>query len=125
MAGKIQVNGTSSGHEPTLQSQISTALLQNGGVKRIQETLKQRLDEEGWSENLRKYVIELFRSGEAITYDDAWTKVMQQIRAGQNEKMGNGVNGTQTLSLSIPASAKEGGVEVVRKELMEICEMKQ
>ena len=76
MAGKIQVNGTTSGYSPDVQSQITTALLQNGGVKRIQETLQQRLDEEGWTQNLRDYVIRLFRSGEATTYDDAYNKVM-------------------------------------------------
>ncbi|KAI6835609.1 hypothetical protein KC340_g6923 [Hortaea werneckii] len=119
MSNKVQVNGASSGVEPALQSQITTALLQNGGVKRIQDTLKQRLDEEGWSENLRNHVTAMFRSGEAITYDDAMAKVLQQIRAGQEE----GSNGAHASSLAIPQSAKDGGVEVVRKELMGICEM--
>ncbi|KAI6790662.1 hypothetical protein KC360_g7736 [Hortaea werneckii] len=119
MSNKVQVNGASSGVEPALQSQITTALLQNGGVKRIQDTLKQRLDEEGWSENLRNHVTAMFRSGEATTYDDAMAKVLQQIRAGQDD----GSNGAHASGLAIPQSAKDGGVEVVRKELMGICEL--
>merc|ERR1712130_823072 len=82
MSNKVQVNGASSGVEPALQSQITTALLQNGGVKRIQDTLKQRLDEEGWSENLRNHVTAMFRSGEAITYDDAMAKVVRKELMG-------------------------------------------
>lgn len=123
---KIQVNGSSSGTEPSVQSQITTALLQNGGVKRIQDTLKQRLDEENWSENLRKYLVQLFRSGEANTYDEAWNKVMQQIRAGSVEGLTNGMNGVSTApDLSIPQSAKTSGVEAVKRELAEICVMEK
>ncbi|KAK6396138.1 hypothetical protein LTR65_010248 [Meristemomyces frigidus] len=122
--GKIQVNGSSSGGDPSVQSQITMALLQNGGVKRIQDTLKQRLDDENWSENLRKYLIALFRSGEVNTYDEAWNKVMQQIRNGAQGGTVNGVNGgTAAPDLSIPQSAKSGGVEAVKRELAEICMM--
>lgn len=115
---KIQVNGASSGNDPDIQSQIIAALLQNGGVKRIQDTLKQRLDEENWSQDLRNYLINLFRSGEASTYDEAWNKVMQQMRAGGSTA--NGANGS-TINLSIPQSAKDGGVEAVKKELTGVC----
>ncbi|KAK5136861.1 hypothetical protein LTR08_001783 [Meristemomyces frigidus] len=118
---KVQVNGGSCGSDISVQSQITAALLQNGGVKRIQDTLKQRLDEEGWSQNMREYVVQLFRSGEATTYDDAWTKVMHQIRAGNGAA--NGANGASAPNLSIPQSAKDDGVEAVKKELIEVCEM--
>ncbi|KAK0266598.1 hypothetical protein LTR91_007465 [Friedmanniomyces endolithicus] len=113
MANKVvQVNGTTSGHDPNVQSQISTALLQNGGVKRIQQTLQQRLDEEGWSQNLREYIVRLFRSGEATTYDDALGKVMQHIRGSAGEP-----------DLQIPQSAKQGGADAVRRELEKVCVM--
>lgn len=125
MASKVQVNGNSSGVEPNIQSQITTALLQNGGVKRIQDTLQQRLDEEGWSEALRKYVVEIFRGGEATTYDEALAKVMQQIRSGQNGTVSNGASGAHAADLSVPESAKTSGVEAVKKELMGICEMEK
>ncbi|KAK5711238.1 hypothetical protein LTR15_012526 [Elasticomyces elasticus] len=108
MSSKVQVNGSSSGQDVSLQSQISSALLQNGGVKRIQETLQQRLDEEGWSQNLREYVTRLFRSGEATTYEDALGKVMGRVRGG-----GQG----EGPDLTVPVSAKQGGAEAVRKEL--------
>ncbi|KAK5110975.1 hypothetical protein LTR85_000685 [Meristemomyces frigidus] len=121
--GKVQVNGSSSGTDPSVQSQITAALLQNGGVKRIQDTMKQRLDEEGWSENLRNYLIQLFRSGEANTYEEAWNKVMLQTR-GEGAGVTNGVNGdAAAVDLRIPQSAKTGGVEVVKKELAKICVM--
>ncbi|KAK4555627.1 hypothetical protein LTR86_007380 [Recurvomyces mirabilis] len=110
MTSKVQVNGTTSGYTPDVQSQITTALLQSGGVKRIQETLQQRLDEEGWTQTLRDYVIGLFRSGEATTYDDAYSKVMQHIGGSAGEP-----------NLSVPRSAKEGGAEVLRKELEKVC----
>lgn len=111
MAGKVQVNGTSSGHDPTTQSQITAALLQSGGVKRIQETLQQRLDEAGWSQSMREYVVRMFRSGEATTYDDVLSKVMQRIKS---EQEGDG-------KLGVPQSAKEGGAEAVKRELERVC----
>jgi len=120
--GKVQVNGASSGSDPSIQSQITAALLQNGGVKRIQDTLRQRLDEDNWSQNLHEYCVRLFRSGEATTYDEALSKVMQQIRAGG---MSNGTNGAGAPDLRISQAAKEGGVEVVKRELMDICVMEK
>lgn len=123
MAGdKISVNASSSGSDPSLQSQITTALLQNGGVLRIQSGLQQRLDEAGWSENLRDYTRTLFRSGEATTYDDALAKVMQQIKAEPQKASANGANGTSGVpDLQIPQKTKEGAAETVKQELEKIC----
>ncbi|KAK3067209.1 hypothetical protein LTR53_016050 [Teratosphaeriaceae sp. CCFEE 6253] len=112
MAGKVQINSATSAQNPTTQSQISTALLSNGGIKRIQETLQQRLDEDGWSQALREYTIKLFRSGEATTYDEALNKVMAKIRAS---------GGSDGVDLRVPESAKVGGAEAVKRELERVC----
>jgi len=55
-------------------------------------------------------VIRLFRSGEATTYDDAYNKVMQHVGGSAGEP-----------NLAVPRSAKEGGAEVLRKELEKVC----
>jgi len=118
---KTPIDSSTSGSSPDFQSQVTMALLQNGGVARIQATLQQRLDEAGWSQNLREYVVGLYRSGEATTYDDAMNKVMQQIRSGSGA-----VNGEEgTMDLRIPEDAKKGGADAVKKELEQICEMKK
>lgn len=109
MAGnKVHVNGNTNGYEPNKQSQINQALLMNGGVKRIQDTMQQRLDEAGWSQSLREYCQRLFRSGEATSYDEAWNKVWQQIKNG-----GEG--------LALPQEVKEDGAAAVKKELGTVC----
>lgn len=123
---KIEINGATSGTDSALQNDITLALLQNGGVARIQRSLKERLDEAGWSQALREYVEHLMRSGEASTYDEVMGKVMQQIKAPPTSSQSNGVNGSaHAPNLRIPQSAKEGGAEQVRKELEQIVEMKK
>ena len=121
---QIAMNGTTSGWDPTTQDEITLALAQNGGLKRIQAAFKQRLDEAGWSQDLREYVTRLFRNGAATTYDDALAIVMKNINSD-----GAGVNGTTDGSvapdLSIPNSAAEGGAEAVKKELKQIVVQKK
>ncbi|KAH9819313.1 Transcription factor e(y)2 [Teratosphaeria destructans] len=114
MSNKITVNGSSSGHDPALQSKINAALIQNGGVKRIQSTFQQALDEEGWSENLRKYIVELFRSGEVSTYPEAERRVYALINGGEGP-----------YDLKVPESVQERGVAVVKNELRAVCEMEK
>lgn len=118
---KVQVNGSTSGHDPDVQSQIITALLQNGGVARIQQKLRERLDEDGWSQNLREYIVKLFRSGEVETFEQAEKKVYQAIRVGG--AMNGAGGGVCAPDLSIPQTAKDGGVEAVKKELRNVCKM--
>lgn len=125
---KIAIPPTASGTDPDLQNAITAALLHNGGVARIQRTLQQRLDEAGWSQNLREYTERLFRSGEAYTFDEAIAKVMQQIRGGTGAaRGGDGVAAGEGMppDLGIPREAKEGGVEVVRRELEGILVLKK
>jgi hypothetical protein len=109
-----------------LQDQITLALLANGGIARIQTALRQRLDEAGWSENLREYVLQLFRSGECTSYFEAMEKVKARVRLeGRDEENGNGHANGQEGSLVVPVAAAEGGVEAVRKELEGVCEMRK
>lgn len=125
---KVGVNGTSSASSTELQDQITLALLANGGVGRIQTALQQRLDEAGWTERVRDYVTKLFRSGECTTFFEALERVRSQISIEgvdiANGKRRNQANGT-TDELVIPKLAAEGGVEAVRKELVQICEVKK
>lgn len=126
---KIPLSSTSSTstnpqHARDLQDQITLALLANGGIARIQTALRQRLDEAGWSENLREYVTQLFRSGECSTYFEAMEKVKSRVRLeGRDEDAG--VDGVDGADLVVPVTAAEGGVEAVRRELEGVCEMRR
>lgn len=121
---KVAVNGSTSIYNPTTQDEITMALLQNGGVRRIQNTFQQRLDEAGWSQNLREYVERLFRSGEATSYDDALKIVMQHISLqsqGQDNKS-NG-NAAGVPDLTIPRDAAKDAAATVKKELAQVVMM--
>lgn len=127
-SAKVGVNGASSASSPELQDQITLALLANGGVGRIQNALQQRLDEAGWTEKVRDYATKLFRSGECTTFFEAFERVKSQVSIegvdNASGKRRNQTNGT-TDELVIPKAAAEGGVEAVKKELMQICEVKK
>jgi hypothetical protein len=84
---------------------------------------------------LRRYVTDLFRSGEATTVDEAralaMEKIRQQQRGEDDESNGkNGVNGTngnhadeQKYDLKIPKKAIVEGAKTVRKELEKVCDI--
>lgn len=109
-----------------LQDQITLALLNNGGIARIQTALRQRLDEAGWSENLRGYAVDLFRSGECTSYFEAMEKIKREVRLeGRDEENGNGSANGADAGLVVPVAAADGGVEAVRKELEGVCEMRK
>ena len=113
---KVAVNGETSGWNPTKQDEITLALKQNGGLKRIRATLQQRLDEAGWSEDLRKYCTHLFRSGAAATYDDALTIIMRRIAAETADPDGID-DGVPAPNLSIPSEVQHAGADAVKREL--------
>lgn len=124
---KIAVNGNTSGYNPTFQDNVTMALIQNGAVKRIQESLQQRLDECGWSQNLRQYVEKLFRSGEAVTYDDALKIVSKMIELKEPGEDNNKstINGSGVPDLTIPEAAAIDAAEVVKKEMRGVLKMEK
>lgn len=122
MASKVAVNGSTLASDATFQDQLTRALLDNGGISRIQAALQNGLDSSGWSENVRKYVTELLRSGECTTYDDCVERVRKQsaIQNGTSH-----ANGATNDSIAVPKSAVDRGIEVVRKEIAAVCEDKR
>ena len=110
----MAVNGTNPDYDLTNQHKITLALAQNGGLKRIEDTMRQRLDEAGWSQNVKEYATKLFRSGEATTFDDAYGAILKQINInGEGHARAPGAP-----DLRIPRDAKVGGAEALKKEVL-------
>ncbi|EME89259.1 uncharacterized protein MYCFIDRAFT_76609 [Pseudocercospora fijiensis CIRAD86] len=116
---KVTVNGTTSAFNPTTQDQITMALLQNGGIKRIQQSFQERLDEAGWSQAVRDYVDRLFRSGDAQSYDEAMKMVMARVHFSEEGKNGS----VATVDLTIPKDAAKDAAVVVKRELGKVVKM--
>lgn len=116
---QIPVDSNSSGWDMTVQDEINLILAKNGGVKRIEAVMQQRLDEAGWTQNLKEYVTKLLRSGEATTYEDCLTKVMAAV---SGKDAANGVNGDASTipapDLKIPEDAKQDSATAVKKEIL-------
>ncbi|KAF7191437.1 hypothetical protein HII31_07460 [Pseudocercospora fuligena] len=115
---KVTVNGTTSAFNPTTQDQTTMALLQNGGIKRIQQSFQERLDEAGWSQAVRDYVERLFRSGDAQSYDEAIKMVMARVHFAEEGK-----NGSEAVDLTIPRDAAKDAAVVVKRELGKVVKM--
>ncbi len=115
----VPVNDTTAGWNPDFRDQVVLALRDNGGLNRIQSIMRQRLDESGWTEDLKKYITELFRSGKATTYDEAHALVMKRVNGDE------GASAALTPELTIPDDAKLGGAEAVKKELREVVKPKK
>lgn len=132
MAGddkKITVNGTTTTYNPTTQDLITTAMVQTGGIKRIQHNLQHRLDEAGWSQNLREYLERLFRSGEVTTYDEALKLVTQHIMLQPESDetprstVHGGLNGAGVPDLVLPRQAVKDAAGYVRAELEKVVQV--
>ena len=121
---QVAVNGETSGWDPTTKDQITLALAHNGGIKRVQATMRQRLDEAGWSQDLKEYCTRLFRSGEALTYGDARAIIFKRIQSGDAATNGAS-DGVPAPNLSIPIDAQHGGAEALKKELAQIVKHKK
>ena len=119
----VPVNGSTNGWEPDVRDKIILALRTNGGLNRIQTTMRERLDEAGWSQDLKEYCTKLFRSGEAATYDDALNIIMKNI-LNEEDDPPVGQDGVQAPNLSIPQECKEAGGDAVKKELKEVVVQK-
>lgn len=127
---KITINGSTTAYNPSFQDNITLALLHNGSIKRIQSVLQQRLDEAGWSQNLRDHVEQLFRSGEVTTYDEAMKLVARQIalQPASEENSGRGAKGGAghtVPSLAVPRDVARDAADTVKKELAKVVKVEK
>jgi hypothetical protein len=115
-----------------LRNNIYSALLSGDGIRNIEGTLDRQLAESGFKDELRRYVIDLFRSGQATTVDEAralaMAKIKQQMQGEDDQSNGaNGLNGAngedQKYDLKIPNKAIVEGTKGVRKELEKVCDI--
>lgn len=120
----LQVNGDSHGWDPNLRNAITLQLQQNGGLNRIQSTLRQRLDAAGWSQALKEYVIHLFRSGAATTYDEAWDIVMKRINLHDDLDPNDVPAGVPAPDLAVPDEVRVDGAAVVKREVRQVLTQK-
>jgi hypothetical protein len=118
-----------------LRNNIYSALLSGDGIRNIEGTLDRQLAESGFKDELRRYVTDLFRSGQATTVDEARALALEQIKAQMqgDEEQSNGANGLNGLNgmhgdeqkydLKIPSKAIAEGTKTVRKELEKVCDI--
>jgi len=116
-----------------LRNNIYSALLSGDGIRNIEGTLDRQLAESGFKDELRRYVTDLFRSGQATTVDEAKVLAMDKIRqqmADEQANGSNGVNGTNgnhaddsKYDLKIPHKAVVEGTKTVRRELEKVCDI--
>jgi hypothetical protein len=118
-----------------LRNNIYSALLSGDGIRNIEGTLDRQLAESGFKDELRRYVTDLFRSGQATTVDEARAlaieQIKQQMQGDQDQsKSANSINGLngmngdeQKYDLKIPSRAIAEGTKTVRKELEKVCDI--
>lgn len=110
-----------------LRNNIYSALLSGDGIRNIEATLDRQLAESGFKDELRRYVTELFRTGQATSVDEAKGMAMERIRSQMDEGK-DGVNGRSNgyegeYGLKIPRKAVVEGTRSVRRELEKVCEI--
>jgi hypothetical protein len=116
-----------------LRNNIYSALLSGEGIRNIESTLDRQLAESGFKDELRRYVTELYRSGQASTVDQVRVLAMDKIRQQMRDEQANGTNGvngtngnhvdSNEYDLQIPRKAMVEGTKSVRKELEKVCEI--
>jgi hypothetical protein len=115
-----------------LRNNIYSALLSGEGIRNIEATLDRQLAESGFKDELRRYVTDLFRSGQATSVDEARALAMERIKQhlqGDDDQSNstNGINGAngeeQKYDLKIPNKAIVEGTKTVRKELEKVCDI--
>ena len=124
-----------SGISQELRNNIYSALLSEGGIRNIESTLDEQLRASGFQDELKRYITDLFRSGQATTAEEArnlaMDKIREQMRAGQTNGTANGTNGTANANgddsddyqLRIPHEAVRQGTKSVMKELEKVCDI--
>jgi hypothetical protein len=115
---------------PELRNHIYSALLSGDGIRNIEGTLDRQLAESGFKDELRRYVTDIFRSGQATTAEEARSLAMEMIKqqSSGGEGLTNGTNGTNgnhtdEYDLKIPQKAVVEGTKTVRRELEKVCEI--
>ena len=114
---------TNPNHDLTNTDQIVATLTHNGGLARIESTLRQRLDEAGWSQAVKDTATRLFRTGEASSFDEAYAAILRMVNlegagAGDGKAMAMAMAGmTAGTALRIPREAKVCGAEAVKREV--------
>lgn len=118
-----------------LRNNIYSALLSYGGIRNIESTLDETLRATGFHDNLKAYITDLLRSGQATTCEEArdmaMAKIQEQMRAKDHKGTnGHAVNGnangdssSDDLDLRIPKQAITKGVKSIQTELKKVCEM--
>lgn len=115
-----------------LRNNIYSALLSGEGIRNIEATLDRQLAESGFKDELRRYVTDLFRSGQATSVDEARALAMERIRQHLqgDDGQSNGTNGIygangeeQKYDLKIPNKAIMEGTKTVRRELEKVCDI--
>ena len=118
--------GQASALPSALRNNIYSTLLSTGGIRNIESALVQLLQTSGFQHQLRTYITDLFRTGQATTANEAYELAMARIRecmaAGDRETGRNGVNGdgdgvVEPLDLRLPSEVVREGSRVVKREL--------
>lgn len=121
------------------RNELYSALLSGTGILNIEATLTHELQRSGWIDNLKQYITQLLRTGEATTVDQIMAKVREKTglealasahlngAATTNGINGvNGVNGHEAaegVDLKIPTQALTEGSKTIRRELEKVCEI--
>ncbi|KAK4999825.1 hypothetical protein LTR66_001209 [Elasticomyces elasticus] len=123
-SNKVQVNGTSSTSfaNSSTRAALTSALLANGSIPRIQSALLYELQSSGWTANLKLYIENLIRSGECTRCEDIMSKVLEAAMP-EEMKAAEGANGPEEEKIKMPEKAVREGIKVVRKELEVVCEV--
>ncbi|KAJ4984881.1 hypothetical protein SVAN01_09665 [Stagonosporopsis vannaccii] len=103
-----------------LRNSIYSALLSSGGIRNIESTLTQLLQSSGFQAQLRSYITDLFRTGQATTANDAYAIAMARVRACMVGQVGRDADDGERdghVDLSIPHVVVKEGSRVVRREL--------
>lgn len=118
-----------------LRYNIYSALLSHGGIRNIEATLDETLRATGFHDNLKAYITDLLRSGQATTCEEArdmaMAKIQEQMRSKDSKATTNGhaaANGSANgdsddLDLRIPKEAIGKGVKSIEVELKKVVDI--
>ena len=96
---------------PEFRNDLYSALLSSSGIRNIEASLYQELQESGWLDRLKSYMQYLLREGLVTSHPELMDRVMDKIKAsnagleigagasGSTNGTANGVNGSQKTCL--------------------------